>query len=187
MSVSGEPPLVVNTMRVKVLESTNYLKQRNRESPDFSKASPSNGQCPTAVSSRNQTIASREIPRPQRIGSSNTPTDYQPAGIVVIKQDQFRPLQSSHDDGTVSVGTAGDQVESIGEKHMSKQFTFKDPRPQQVSQSIILKSQPFSNNLGKADDLLRATFLNVVNSSVLFCSMIIVVSTAVWKKWSIVA
>ena len=30
---------------------------------DLSKVSPSNGQCPTAVSSRNQTIQSREIPR----------------------------------------------------------------------------------------------------------------------------
>ena len=43
MSASGEPPLVVNTGKVTVLESTMYLAQRNRESPDLSKASPSNG------------------------------------------------------------------------------------------------------------------------------------------------
>ena len=134
MSASGEPPLVVNTGKVTVLESPMYLAQYTRESPDISKASPSNGQCPTAVSSRNQTIASREITRPQRIGTqSNTPTDYQPtgAGIVVIKQDQFRPLQSSQE---ISVGTAGDQVDStMGEggdgNYLSKQFTFKDARP----------------------------------------------------------
>ena len=43
MSASGEPPLVVNTGKVTVLESSKYHAQRTRESPDLSKTSPSNG------------------------------------------------------------------------------------------------------------------------------------------------
>jgi len=46
-------------VRAKILDP-----QRNvGASLDLSKASPSNGQCPTAVSSRDQTIPSRELVR----------------------------------------------------------------------------------------------------------------------------
>lgn len=59
MSISGEATKSKGT-RPRVLDA----QKRVGNSHDFSKASPSNGQCPTAVSSRNQTIASREIQRP---------------------------------------------------------------------------------------------------------------------------
>lgn len=45
--------------RTRVLDP----KRNLGASLDLSKASPSNGQCPTAVSSRGQTIPSRELQR----------------------------------------------------------------------------------------------------------------------------
>jgi len=57
MSYSGEPNNMKGT-RARMLDP----KRNNLgASLDLSKASPSNGQCPTAVSSRGQTIPSREL------------------------------------------------------------------------------------------------------------------------------
>ena len=62
MSSNGAEPNLKVDGRVRELDKN--LRIIMNESPDLSKGSPSNGQYPTAVSSRNQTIPSREIARP---------------------------------------------------------------------------------------------------------------------------
>ena len=56
MASNSEEPSIKGA-RVRIIDP----KRNLGASLDSSKASPSNGQCPTAVSSRNQTIPSREL------------------------------------------------------------------------------------------------------------------------------
>jgi len=74
MSISGEPPNLKGISRARVL--VDHQKRNSNvmgESLDLSKVSPSNGSNPTAVSSRNQTIPSREVSRPQRMADQSWP------------------------------------------------------------------------------------------------------------------